>query len=246
MTEELNQLISIVIPTRNEEKRLLRLLRSIKKQNYKNYEILIADYKSSDKTLEIARKYGCKIIRVKRRGIARAKNAAMRRAKGDIVAFIDADCVLPKRDLLKNVLTAFKQNQNVVIIQVTPTVNKKEISKSRRRNLFITLNWIERTLLRFFIAVGAPFFAVCVFCRADTLRKVGKFNPNLHLDEDHEFYLKFGRYGKPLLIDDEFEESYRRLIKLGLLRTFTKYLSGTISVFLLAKKSYITHQEAVR
>ena len=241
-----DQLISIVIPTRNEERRLPKLLRSIKKQTYRNYEILIIDYKSSDSTLEIAKKYGCKIVKVRRRGIAVAKNAGIEHAKGEVVAFIDADCVLSGRDLLKNTLTAFKQNQDVVIIQATPTPNKKEIDGSRRRNLFITMNWLERAFLRLFATAGVPFFAVCVFCRADILRKVGKFNPNLHLDEDHEFYVRFGRYGKPLLIGDEFEESYRRLIKMGILRTFGEYFSGTISVFLLAKKSYIIQQVAVR
>ena len=54
-------MISIIIPTLNEEKYLPLLLSSIKKQNFNDYEIIIADAGSDDKTLEIVKNYNCKI-----------------------------------------------------------------------------------------------------------------------------------------------------------------------------------------
>ncbi len=55
-------MLSIIIPTLNEEKWLLFILESIKHQNFKNYEIIVADAGSRDKTIAIAKHYGCEIV----------------------------------------------------------------------------------------------------------------------------------------------------------------------------------------
>ena len=56
-------MISIIIPTWNEEECLPKLLECIKKQSYKDYEIIVADANSKDKTVTIAKKHGCKIVK---------------------------------------------------------------------------------------------------------------------------------------------------------------------------------------
>jgi len=55
-------MFSVIIPSLNEEKYLGRLLDSIQQQHLKPAEIIIADAHSKDRTREIARKYGCKIV----------------------------------------------------------------------------------------------------------------------------------------------------------------------------------------
>lgn len=56
-------MLSIIVPALNEEKYLPILLSQIKKQNFNSdSEIIVADAGSKDKTVEIARNYGCKII----------------------------------------------------------------------------------------------------------------------------------------------------------------------------------------
>ena len=52
-------MLSIIIPSLNEEKYLELLLASIKKQNYKDFEIILADAGSNDATIDIAKKYNC-------------------------------------------------------------------------------------------------------------------------------------------------------------------------------------------
>jgi len=59
-------LISLIIPTFNEEKILGRCLRSIEAQNYHDYEVVIVDGRSSDKTLDIAECYKHKILMLPR------------------------------------------------------------------------------------------------------------------------------------------------------------------------------------
>ena len=54
--------ISIVIPSLNEEKFLPILLESITKQTFKDFEVIIADAGSKDNTVEIAKKFGAKVV----------------------------------------------------------------------------------------------------------------------------------------------------------------------------------------
>ncbi len=74
--------LSIVVPAYNEEKYLPKLLSCIKKQTYKDCEIIVADANSRDRTKETAKKYGCKIV--KSGGLpAIGRNNGAKAAKGD-------------------------------------------------------------------------------------------------------------------------------------------------------------------
>ena len=100
-------MLSIIIPTLNEEKYLPLLLKEIKKQNSADYEIIVADAGSEDKTIEIAKNYGCKIIPG---GLpARGRNEGAKIAQGDIFLFMDADNIFLPPEFLKNLLEEFKK-----------------------------------------------------------------------------------------------------------------------------------------
>ena len=64
-----NPLISVIVPTYNDGSYLKDLLKSIKAQRYRYYEVIIGDYNSSDETPSIARKYGARIVAIKKRGV---------------------------------------------------------------------------------------------------------------------------------------------------------------------------------
>lgn len=85
--------ISIVIPTLNEERNLPIVLREIKdffKERGYNYEIIVVDGYSQDRTVEIAKKFGCKVIYDKL-GKGSAILKGLKAAKGEIIITIDAD-----------------------------------------------------------------------------------------------------------------------------------------------------------
>jgi glycosyltransferase involved in cell wall biosynthesis len=89
--------VSIIIPTKNSASVLEDCLKSLKKQDYpkKRYEIIIGDDHSKDKTIEIAKKYGAKIVKSSRPP-GRQRNDAIASARGSILGFIDSDCVAMK------------------------------------------------------------------------------------------------------------------------------------------------------
>lgn len=80
--------VSIVIPTLNEEKNLPKVLKNIPKDVY---EVIVVDGHSKDKTVEIAKKFGSKVI-FDDKGKGSALRKGMKAAKGDIVIMMDADC----------------------------------------------------------------------------------------------------------------------------------------------------------
>jgi len=89
-------LVSIVVPTRNSAETLPLCLASIRRQTYRNIEVIVVDSYSTDNTVEIAKRFGAKVIQVAGER-ARAKNVGLRLAKGKYVLFIDSDMVLTPR-----------------------------------------------------------------------------------------------------------------------------------------------------
>jgi len=86
-------LVSIVVPTYNSEETLSLCLESIKRQTYRNIEVIVVDNFSTDRTVEIAKSYGAKVVQV-RGGRTKAKNVGLRCARGKYVLFIDSDMEL--------------------------------------------------------------------------------------------------------------------------------------------------------
>jgi glycosyltransferase involved in cell wall biosynthesis len=102
--------ISIVIPTYNSAKTLPACLESIREQDYPvdKVEIIIADAGSSDGTVEIARRFTDKIYSNPLKTGEAGKAVGVRFARGEVVALIDSDNILPERDWLMRMAAPFK------------------------------------------------------------------------------------------------------------------------------------------
>lgn len=87
--------ISVIIPAYNEEKALPATLKSINSLDRKPDEVIVIDGGSTDKTAEVAKKYGAKPVTVPHRGIGFARQKGVEAALGDIIAFTDADTIVP-------------------------------------------------------------------------------------------------------------------------------------------------------
>lgn len=88
--------LSIIVPTLNEEKYLEQTLQSIKAQKTTlDFELLVSDSGSKDRTLEIADKYVDKIVNTEKKGIWRGRNEGAKKSRGRLLVFIDADTRIP-------------------------------------------------------------------------------------------------------------------------------------------------------
>ena len=103
-------LVSIVIPAYNEEKYIGKTLESIKNLEKSDFdtEVIVVDPHSTDKTAEIAKSYGAKVALIPHKGIGFARQQGIIQSKGEIIAFTDADTIVPK-DWLNRHVKVLKQ-----------------------------------------------------------------------------------------------------------------------------------------
>ena len=108
---------SIIIRTLNEEKHLPDLLRAIKSQHYRDYEIIIVDSGSSDKTLEIAREFTDAILQIENRDFTfgYSLNFGCKKARGRYLVFVSAHTLPVDDNWLQNMVGHFK-NEKVVMV----------------------------------------------------------------------------------------------------------------------------------
>jgi glycosyltransferase involved in cell wall biosynthesis len=104
--------ISILIPTLNAEGVLEDCLKSIEKQGYPKdrVEIIIADGGSTDKTLEIAEKYGARVFKNKLKTGESGKKVALANASGKFCALVDSDNILPTKNWLEEMVAPLTEN----------------------------------------------------------------------------------------------------------------------------------------
>lgn len=115
----MNELISIIIPVYNGEGEIEKCLNSIFEQTYKNYEVVVVNDGSTDKTLEILKKYKEKykkkinIINQENKGQAVARNNGIKKVNGKYITFLDADDYFDK-NFLKNLYNNIEENDFII------------------------------------------------------------------------------------------------------------------------------------
>jgi len=207
-------MLSIIIPTLNEEKHLTALLESIKGQDFDNHEIIVADAGSKDKTKQVARKFGCKIV--KGGSPAKGKNEGAKIAKGSLLLFLDADVILKDNSFLK-ILKEFKKKRLKLATFFLMPDSKKKSSKF----LFTFFYNIPIFLLEKIL----PHAAMGILINKKLFKKLGGFDEKITLAEDHDLARRGDRLGKYGIIkSSNIYVSDRRFQKEGWLKTYSKYL----------------------
>lgn len=109
-------IITVILPTFNEEKIIERCLKSIRGQNYpqEKIEILVIDDYSTDKTVKIAKKFNVKVVYNGSHDCQIARAIGLRKARGKLVLNIDADNVLPNFSWIRKSVQAFCENTDLV------------------------------------------------------------------------------------------------------------------------------------
>lgn len=116
---------SIVIPVYNVEDYIKECLDSVFQQSFKDYEVIVVNDGTKDKSMDIVKDYDVKIINQENQGLSAARNNGAKKAKGDYLLFVDSDDTIDK-DLLKNLNEASKDKPEVIRFQIRETYEEKE------------------------------------------------------------------------------------------------------------------------
>ncbi|KDE54712.1 glycosyltransferase family 2 protein [Methanoculleus sp. MH98A] len=142
-------MISVVVPTYNEEQNIERCLASLADQTVprETYEIIVVDGDSKDRTRELAEPLADQVFIQTSKRVGGARNDGAMAAKGDIIATTDADCILP-RDWVERIGRDFAERD---IVQLYGTVYPIEDSFRNRlsllgANTFSRLGYYTRTI----------------------------------------------------------------------------------------------------
>lgn len=182
-TIENKPLISVIIPAYNEDKYIRTTLHSIKRQTYPNKEIIVVNNASIDLTSQKIKPYTYKELYLEQKGISFAKNNGAKRAKGEILIFVDADSIL-RKDLLEKVFEAYEEG---FIAGIAKACFDKQKFMAK---LYTHSQYITRTLL---LKIPAAF----LYIRKKEFFELGGFNPELKLAEDVDLASKIKeKYGR--------------------------------------------------
>lgn len=108
--------LSVIIPVHNGGAHLPRCLDALRVSDLKEYEVIVVDDGSTDGSGDVARARGFEVVRLgERRGPAAARNEGARRARADILLFLDAD-VVARPDTLARVETFFKEHEETAAL----------------------------------------------------------------------------------------------------------------------------------
>ena len=204
---------SIVIPTLNEEKYLPLLLKDIYNQTLNDYEVIVADACSKDKTRKYAKKFKAKVVEG---GLpAKARNNGAKYAKGQFLIFLDADVRIPKTFFKKIDKEIYNHYLDLATCRFKP-ISKKKIDKI----MHDIVNY--GIILSQYIDPHAPGF--CIIVSKRLFNRVHGFNEKLKLAEDHDFVKRASKFRKLKVIESTyFKVSVRRLDKEGRLGLAEKY-----------------------
>lgn len=190
----------MVIPTLNEEENLGNCLAALQKQTIGDFEVIVVDGGSTDGTTRIAREFGAKLITVRQRGIAPARQAGFEAAKSEIIANTDADVIMPP-DWLERLLSPFADPRVAATCGPFRYRGRWDLWSGNHLS-----NAIRPLLFRFGLTpLPGPNFAV----RREAFLRVGGFKlpdgsfPKGYPDyEDILLGLKLRRVGKVVFIPD--------------------------------------------
>lgn len=207
-------MLTIVIPTKDEEASLPRLLESIRKQTVQPSEIIVADAGSTDRTREIAESFGCRVVQGGMPGAGRNRGAEA--ATTDLLLFLDADVELRDPEFLeRSIGEMLKKKFDIATVDVFPLSDQ----------------WIDHVIHKAYnvyvrawgdVFPHAPGF--CMFVRRNLHQEIGGFDESVTFCEDHEYAgraAKVGAFG--FLRSTKIPVSIRRLDRDGRINIAIKY-----------------------
>jgi len=219
-------MLSVIIPTLNEEKYLPRLLTCLRNQTYADFEVIVADSNSIDKTIDTARKEDCRVIVGKNiTNPAMARNLGASIAIGDVYLFLDAD-VHFSATFIATMLREAEKKGVMIAIPFAKPVHRNIIN-----TIIATTANVVSLLFQWFHPYGSGF---CILVKKEVFQAVGGFDETIVLGEDAHFLRKARKLGKfRVLTQSAIGMSFRRFQKDGYFKMIVKMVHSTFLLIII-------------
>jgi len=223
--------VSVIVPTYNYARFLPRALDSVLAQTWRDYEIIVVDDGSTDDTPEVAKAYGERIhyLRKENGGAATARNTGILAARGELLAFLDADDAWVPEKLARQVEYLDRHPEfGMVYSDMAHHVAGRKVHDAylRERGYSkVAEGWIFDNLLR-----QCFIFTPTVMARRKCFDTVGLHDPELRTCQDVDMWLRIadrfmiGFIDAPLAVRHEHGDNSTR--------NWDNYLGNPIKMFL--------------
>ncbi|WP_236974819.1 glycosyltransferase family 2 protein [Membranihabitans maritimus] len=186
------KLVSIIIPTFNREKYIRDTLNSVLNQSYKEWECIIVDDGSTDRTLEILKAYGKnngKFRYYERnripKGANTCRNIGIEHASGDYVIFLDSDDLLDKNCLENRIFHLSNDDTNLLITGTYQIINNQKIKK-----YFNTVFPQQTDFLAHFLQFDLPWHTTSGTWQKCFVCELNGFDEKLQRFQDPDLYIR--------------------------------------------------------
>lgn len=189
-------MISFIIPTLNEEKTIEETLRLL--QLYEgSHEIIVSDGGSTDKTLEISRKYTTNIIEhrgIHRQTIAEGRNAGAFGSRGEYIVELDADTHIPDiNNFFDTIIKKFEDNPKIVGATTWFKVYPQD--ETFLDNLIFSISGFFSLIMNNYFKLSSTSGGEFQMIRADAFREIGGYNKEIVSMEDNEMFSRLRTKG---------------------------------------------------
>lgn len=197
------KLVSVIMPAYNEEKYIGEAIQSVLEQIYTNWELIIVDDGSKDRTPEIIRQYSEKELRIKphwfseNRGACAALNEALRRAEGEFICWLSADDRYGKEMLWSSVNFLMEHKNYQAVFSRAESINEysEKTGGADLADKYINVGK-KGSVEPYYTMVtkGNAFGACSVLAKADVIRKAGFFDEKHPYAGDYHYMMKVAAY----------------------------------------------------
>jgi glycosyltransferase involved in cell wall biosynthesis len=224
---------SVIVPTYNEAEYIEKCLLSILGQNIEreDYEIIVSDAASTDRTAEIAGRFADMVVISKERGIAIGRNRGAEKAKGDILVFVDADAALSK-DFLSRCRDTFENPEIAGMTGIAEPCGGGFLQRLVLKCTFL--------LVRFFNFAGISLFpGICVAYKSRIFFEIKGFREDFGIVEDLDLSRRISRRGKCVVNNNAGAVVSTRRLEKNLVSTVLFHIYSDMKYLLTGKAALL-------
>lgn len=200
--------VSIVVPCYNAAEFIAETLSSVFQQSYTDYEIIVVDDGSTDKSADIIKQITHPALQYQRQensGVSSARNKGLEKARGEYILFLDADDLL-ETDFLKTRIEVLEKNKNLVFACSKAVLIDEKGSLLQREYDAVCMN-IEEEICNY-----SPGYCSCpsnYLIRNDLKKRGLFFHESLSNSADRFFLLQINSLGKGVIVNGSSKLKYR-------------------------------------